>query len=167
LPSAGGLSKILYHPIPALGVRGCRTILKKIITMRITCKNLSLVFAAGSLGGLLKGLAAWLFGTLGINALLGSQFAPSLTSFWVYQHMVWGGLWAFLFLLPLRGWSYISLGVIYSLPQTLVSWLVMMPQMDRGLLGLRLGYATPALILFFGFVWGMATGWWLKWSRES
>jgi hypothetical protein len=43
----------------------------------------------------------------------------------------------------------------------------MMPQMHRGLLGLRLGYTTPILILFFGFVWGIATALWLKWSRES
>jgi hypothetical protein len=135
--------------------------------MRLTIKNLSLVFAAGSLGGLLKGLTAWLFGTLGINAVLGSQFAPALTPFWVYQHMVWGGLWAFLFLLPLRRLSYISLGIIYSLPQTLISLLIMMPQMQRGLLGLRLGYTTPVLILLFGFVWGIATALWLKWSRES
>lgn len=135
--------------------------------MRITIKNLSLVFAAGALGGLLKGLAAWLGGALGFNALLGSQLAPALTPFWVYQHMVWGGLWAFLFLLPLRGLSYVSLGIIYSLPQTLISLVVLMPQMQRGLLGLRLGYATPLLILFFGLVWGITTALWLKWSRES
>ena len=85
--------------------------------------------------------------------MLGSQFAPVLTPFWVYQHLVWGGLWALLFLLPLRGLSYVSLGIIYSLPQTLISLLVMMPQMHRGLLGLRLGYATPFLVLFFGLVW--------------
>ena len=135
--------------------------------MRVTFKNISLIFAAGSLGGLLKGLTSWLFGTLGLNALLGSQFAPMLTPFWVYQHMVWGGLWALLFLLPLRGLSYVSLGIIYSLPQTLISLLVMMPQMHRGILGLRLGYATPVLVLLFGFVWGIATALWLKWSRES
>lgn len=135
--------------------------------MPITMKNLSLIFAAGALGGLLKGLTAWLGGAWGINALLGSQYAPALTPFWVYQHVVWGGLWAFLFLLPLKRLSYVSLGIIYSLPQTLVALLVMMPQMHRGLLGLRLGYTTPALILFFGFVWGIATGFWLKWSRES
>jgi len=133
----------------------------------ITLKNLSLIFAAGALGGLLKGLTAWLGGAWGINALLGSQYAPALTPFWVYQHVVWGGLWAFLFLLPLKRLSYVSLGIIYSLPQTLIALLVMMPQMHRGLLGLRLGYTTPLLILFFGFVWGIATALWLKWSRES
>jgi hypothetical protein len=135
--------------------------------MRITFKNLSLIFAAGALGGLLKGLAAWGCGAVGLNALLGSQMAPALTAMWIYQHLVWGGLWAFLFLLPLRGLSYVSLGIIYSLPQTLISLVVLMPQMQQGLLGLRLGYTTPVLILFFGFVWGATTALWLKWSRES
>ncbi len=135
--------------------------------MPVTLKNLSLVFAAGSLGGLAKGLAAWLFGALSINALLGSQFAPALTPMWVYQHMVWGGIWALLFLLPLRRISYVSLGIIYSVPQTLIALLVLMPKMGKGLLGLQMGLTTPILILFFGFIWGIATGIWLKWSRES
>jgi hypothetical protein len=42
-----------------------------------------------------------------------------------------------------------------------------MPKMGKGLLGLQMGHLTPVLILFFGFVWGIATALWLKWSRES
>ncbi|MFZ5451160.1 MAG: hypothetical protein ACOZF2_04735 [Thermodesulfobacteriota bacterium] len=135
--------------------------------MRITFKNLSLLFAAGSVGGLVKGLAAWGCGAVGFNALLGSQMAPALTTLWVYQHLVWGGLWAFLFLLPLKGLSYISLGIIYSLPQTLISLVIIMPRMHQGLLGLHLGHMTPVLILFCGFIWGIATALWLNWSRQS
>lgn len=135
--------------------------------MPITLKTVSLVFAAGSLGGLAKGLAAWLFGAAGINALLGSQFAPALTPMWIYSHVVWGGIWALLFLLPLRKVSYVSLGILYSLPQTLIALLVLMPKMGRGLLALQLGWTTPILVLFFGFIWGIATSLWLKWSRES
>lgn len=135
--------------------------------MNSSPKNLSLIFAAGACGGLVKAMTSWLCGALGINALLGVKFAPPLTAFWIYQHVVWGGLWAFLFLLPIRGWSYYSLGVFYSVGQTLVALLVLFPKMQRGLLGLKLGYLTPVLILFFGIVWGMATGIWLKWAKEG
>lgn len=135
--------------------------------MRLSLKNISLAFAAGSLGGLLQGLTAWLCGALGLNALLGSQMTLPLTPFWVYHHVVWGGLWALLFLLPLKKISYMSLGIIYSLPQTLVALFILMPRVGEGFLGLRLGYATPLLIFFFGLVWGVTTGIWLKWSRES
>lgn len=135
--------------------------------MRITAKTISLVFAAGSFGGLAKGLAAWLFGALGLNALLGSHFAPALNPPWLYVHVVWGGLWALLFLLPSRGWSLYSLGVIYSLPQSLISLLVLFPKMNRGLLGLQLGYVTPILVLFFGFVWGWTTAFWWQQVKKG
>ncbi len=72
-----------------------------------------------------------------------------------------------LFLLPIRGWSVYSLGIMYSLPQSLISLLVMFPKMNRGLLGLQLGYSTPVLVVLFGFVWGVATAFWWKHARES
>ena len=135
--------------------------------MTITCKSISLAFAAGCFGGLAKGLAAWFCGAIGLNALLGSQFAPPLTTLWIYAHVVWGGIWALLFLLPIRGWSVYSLGILYSLPQSLISLVFMFPQMNRGLLGLQLGMLTPVLVLFFGFVWGLASAYWWKYAKES
>jgi len=72
-----------------------------------------------------------------------------------------------LFLLPIRGWSVYSLGILYSLPQSLISLVVMFPQMNRGLLGLQLGYSTPVLVVLFGFVWGLATAFWWQHARES
>lgn len=130
------------------------------------CNNLSLIFAAGSFGGLVKAMVAWIFGAAGINALLGFKMAPALTSVWIYQHLVWGGIWALLFLLPLGG-SYYFRGAIYSLGQTLVQLLVIFPKMNRGLLGLELGLMAPVLVCFFGVVWGLATGFWLKYARKG
>ncbi|MFH1596340.1 MAG: hypothetical protein ABIG94_08240 [Pseudomonadota bacterium] len=125
-----------------------------------------MIFAAGSFGGLVKALVAWCFGAAGINALLGFKMAPALTSVWIYQHLVWGGIWALLFLLPLSG-SYYFRGAIYSLGQTLVQLLVIFPKMNRGLLGLELGPMAPVLVCFFGVVWGLATGFWLKYARKG
>ena len=129
-------------------------------------KNLSLIFAAGSFGGLAKALVAWGFGAAGLNVLLGFKMAPALTPAWIYQHMVWGGIWALLFLLPLGG-SYYLRGAFYSLGQTLVQLLIIFPKMNRGLLGLELGPMAPVLVGFFGVIWGVATGFWLKYARES
>lgn len=129
-------------------------------------RNLSLIFAAGAFGGLIKAVVAWGFGAAGINALLGFKMAPAMTPMWIYQHMVWGGIWAFLFFLPWHG-SYFTRGVLYSLGQTLVQLLVIFPNMGRGLLGLNLGYMAPVLVTFFGVIWGLATAFWLKLSREG
>jgi hypothetical protein len=134
--------------------------------MKNICKKLSLIFAAGAFGGLAKALVAWLFGAAGINALLGFKMAPALTPFWIYQHMVWGGIWALLFLLPLGG-SYYLRGAIYSLGQTLVQLLIIFPKMNRGLLGLELGVTAPVLVTLFGVVWGLAAGFWLKQAAEE
>ncbi len=129
-------------------------------------RKLSLIFTAGAVGGLVKAVVAWAFGASGLNALLGFPMAPAMTPMWIYQHMVWGGIWAFLFLFPLPG-SYYLRGAVYSLGQTLVQLLVIFPKMHKGMLGLELGYMAPVLVTFFGVIWGLATGFWLKFSREG
>jgi hypothetical protein len=128
--------------------------------------NLSLIFAAGAFGGLVKAIVAWSFGATGLNAFLGFKMAMPLTPTWIYQHMVWGGIWACLFFLPLR-WSHYARGAIFSLGQTLVQLLVIFPKTGRGLLGLQLGYMAPVLVTFFGIIWGLATAYWLKSSRQG
>jgi len=129
-------------------------------------RNLSLIFAAGAFGGVVKAVVAWSFGAAGINALLGFKMAPALTPMWIYQHLVWGGIWAFLFFLPLRG-SYYARGAFYSLAQTLIQLAIIFPKMGQGMLGLELGYMAPVLVTCFGVIWGLATAFWLKFSRES
>lgn len=129
-------------------------------------QKLSLIFAAGCFGGLVKGLVAVASAKIGINTALGVTMLPSLSPLWVYQHMVWGGLWAFLFLIPLKG-SYYYRGAVFSLGQTIVQLFVILPQMGKGLLGLQFGALTPVLILVFGIIWGLATGFWLKLVSES
>ena len=65
-------------------------------------RNFSLIFAAGAFGGLVK---AWWPGASAplASTLLGSKMAMGLTPMWIYVHVVWGGIWAILFFLPLRG----------------------------------------------------------------
>jgi hypothetical protein len=107
------------------------------------CRNLSLIFAA-----------------------VGFKMAPALAPLWIYQHVVWGGLWAFLFFLPLRG-SYYVRGAFYSLPQTLIQLAIIFPKMGKGMWGLQLGYMAPVLVTGFGVIWGLATTFWLKFSRPG
>jgi hypothetical protein len=131
-------------------------------------KNLSLAFAAGCLGGLANSVALWLFGLLGINQALGVMLAPHFTPPWLYPRIVWGGLWGFLFLIPLKGLTYTSRGLLLSLGPSLGQLLVVFPvQAQKGLFGLELGYLTPAMVLFYNAVWGVATAYCLKVTRES
>jgi hypothetical protein len=136
------------------------------MNMNIFIRNLSVIFAAGAFGGLVKAMVAWSFGAAGLNAALGFKMAPALTPMWIYQHLVWGGLWALLFLLPLAG-SYYLRGALYSLGQTLIQLAIIFPNMGKGMLGLELGYMAPVLVTCFGVIWGLAAAFWLKFSREG
>ncbi len=136
--------------------------------MKISYKNLSLVFAAGCLGGLANSLAVWSFGALGLTKALGVQLAPALTPGWLYPRLVWGGIWGILFLLPLPRLSMIVQGLILSLGPTLAQLFLVFPlAAQKGVLGLQLGLLTPALVIFFNAIWGITAGLWLKLTEAS
>jgi hypothetical protein len=135
--------------------------------MRNLAKNISLVFAAGCLGGLVNSLAVWGFGDLGINAALGVRIAPALTPQWLYPRIIWGGIWGLLFLLPLMRSRILSRGIIFSLGPTLVQLFVVFPlKAGKGYMGLDLGTLTPLLVFIFNAIWGVATAIWLRWTSR-
>jgi len=129
-------------------------------------RTLSLVFAAGCVGAVANSLMVYLFGDLGINAALGVKIAPRLTPAWLYPRLVWGGLWGFLFLLPIFRSSLFARGLFFSLGPSLVMFLVIFPlKAKKGMFGLELGNITPVLVLFFNAVWGVTAAIWLRFSR--
>jgi len=136
--------------------------------MNLSVKNLSLVFMAGLVGGLLNGLAIWFFGLLGIPRGLGVQIAPPLTTGLLYPKLTWGGIWGLLFLIPLGRVSFPIRGLLFSLGPSLVQLFVVFPyQAQKGVMGLQLGALTPLFVLFYNAVWGVAAGLWLKWARPD
>lgn len=125
-------------------------------------RKLSLVFAAGALGGLVNSLAVWAFGLLGLTTALGVAIAPALTPAWLYPRLVWGGMWGVLFLIPLHQ-PWWRRGLLFSLGPTLVQLLVVFPlKAGKGMAGVELGALTPLFVLFFNAVWGLAAAWWLR-----
>jgi hypothetical protein len=134
----------------------------------LSVKEVSLTYAAGALGGLANGLVIWLFGLVGINQLLGVALAPQLATPFIYNKLVWGGIWGWLFLLPFPRLTYPSRGLIYSLAPSLVQIFIVFPlAAHKGVGGIELGYLTPLFVLFFNAVWGLVTAIWLQWSRSS
>lgn len=108
-------------------------------------------------------LTVWAFGAWGLSPALGVQLTPQLSVPWLYNRLVWGGLWGFMFFLPWKNLSLPARGLLYSLVPSLVQLLAVFPyQAHKGLLGLQLGYLTPALVLFFNAVWGLTAAFWLQ-----
>ena len=135
--------------------------------MHNSAKKLSLMFAAGCLGGLLNSLAVWIFGELGITAALGVKIAPKLSASWLYPRLVWGGIWGMLFLLPLMKRQYIARGFLFSLGPTLVQLFVVFPmKANKGMMGLDLGMLTPVFVIVFNAIWGLSAAFWLRWLNK-
>ncbi len=130
-----------------------------------TARSLSLFFAAGALGGIANSLTLWLLGELGVTHALGVSIAPSLSPVWLYPRIVWGGLWGFLFVLPLSmGW--VRRGLLLGLAPSLVQLLVVFPvKAGKGYLGLEFGTLTPLIVLCVNAVWGVVASGWVRATR--
>ncbi len=106
--------------------------------MKNLAKKLSLVFAAGCIGGLLNSLAVWIFGEIGITSAFGVKIAPQLSATWLYPRIVWGGIWGVLFLLPLMEKRFLYRGLIFSLGPTIVQLFIVFPiKAGKGSYGTR------------------------------
>lgn len=117
-----------------------------------------LVFAAGSLGALVSALAMWLAGRYGLTQALGVRWAPALSAHWLYPRIVWGGLWGFLFLLPLFGSRWLLKSLVLALVVTLIKLFVIFPySTSYGVAGLELGLLMPLAVYVFTFIWALTT----------
>ena len=129
-------------------------------------KKLLLFFAAGCLGALANSLTVWFFGSTGISSSLGVSIAPSLSPDWLYPRIVWGGIWGFLFILPMMQSKLLLKGTVLSLFPTAVQLFFIFPfQANKGMAGLDLGLYTPLLVLFFNWVWGAVAALSIKFSK--
>jgi hypothetical protein len=135
----------------------------EVISIRNLARKISLVFAAGCLGGLINSLAVWIFGEMGITSAMGVKIAAKLSPLWLYPRLIWGGIWGLLFLLPLMPKSLFARGLIVSIGPTLVQLLVVFPmRANRGMLGLDLGLLTPVFVVVVNAIWGWTAAIWLK-----
>jgi hypothetical protein len=135
--------------------------------MNNLAKKLSLVFAAGCLGGLLNSLAVWIFGVIGITPALGVKIVPPLSAPGLYPRLVWGGIWGLLFLLPLMQKRFLYRGLIYSLGPTIVQLFIVFPmKAGKGVMGFDLGLLTPLFVFVYNAIWGLTAAIWLRWANK-
>ena len=129
-------------------------------------KKLLIFFAAGCIGALANSMTVWAFGNYGIAKALGVSITPALSSSWLYPRIVWGGIWGLLFILPMLDSKLLRKGSILSLFPTAVQLFVVFPfKAGKGMAGLELGVFTPLLVLFFNWVWGIATAIAIKFAK--
>ena len=123
-------------------------------------RRLSVAFSAGALGGVANSIVVWLCGVQGITAAAGVRIAPALTKGWLYPRIVWGGIWGVVLLFPIIKKSHVLRGLVLSIAPTLVMLFLVFPSNGSGMMGLDLGKLTPAFVVGFNAVWGIAAGTW-------
>lgn len=129
-------------------------------------RRLSAAFCAGTAGALLDSVNIWALGALGVTAKLGIGLQPAFTMPWLYPRLVWGGLWGFLFLLPLLRGRIVLRGLLFSLAPSAYVLLVVFPAMGKGNFGLGFGTLTPALVVTLNFLWGIVGAAWYRWASR-
>jgi len=125
------------------------------VTKRNCLNNLGVFFSAGCLGAFFNSLAVWIFGVIGINAMLGLSINPTLSAKWLYPRIVWGGIWGLSYILfkNLEMKKFLKV-FLFSLAPTLVQLLIVFPlKAQKGFFGVDLGVMTPLLVVIFNLVW--------------
>ncbi|WP_444895575.1 hypothetical protein [Microbulbifer sp. SSSA005] len=114
--------------------------------MRDIVRNLSICFAVGCFGGLCYAVGLWAMGRYGFTQFLGVDLAPSLSNAYLYQRVVWGGVFGLLLLLPLRN-AWLIRGFLLSLVPAGLMLLYLLPQRGYDYGALVLGQMTPLVIV--------------------
>jgi hypothetical protein len=99
---------------------------------------------------------------------MGVGIAPAWTPGWLYQRLVWGGIWGGVFLLPMFKNKVIMRGLVCSLaPSAALLFLFFPNYLGKGVMGQDLGDLTWLFVLVANAVWGVAAAWWLWVAQDQ
>lgn len=134
---------------------------------QMVIRKASGAFTGGAIGGLVDSLNIWFLSHVGVTSLLGVSMKPELTAPWLYQRMVWGGLWMLLLMLPLWPKRIILRGCVFSLLPSAMMLGMVLPSMGKGMLGLGFGALTPVLVIGLNCIYGMIAACWYKYTVQN
>jgi hypothetical protein len=130
-------------------------------------RELALCFGAGAAGGAAKGLLVLVCVYFPVSAVLGRHLANALHpqnlphDNGLYARIVWGGLYGFLFLLPVASGSVLLSGLLWGAVITLVQWVVL-PLLHGGL---QFSLMPVMATLILNSAWGLVTALLLRWIK--
>jgi hypothetical protein len=125
-------------------------------------RKISTAFAGGAVGGFVDSFNIWFMGRTGISDLLGLSMKPEFTAPWLYQRMIWGGIWMLLLLLPLLRDKFFLRGCLFSLIPSAMMLFLVLPGIGKGVLGLGFGVVTPIVVIGLNCIYGMVASLWYR-----
>ncbi len=123
-------------------------------------RHISGAFTGGALGALLDSYNIWAMGKVGISDFIGITMKPEFTAPWLYNRMVWGGIWMLLLLLPFMKNRIIIRGMVVSLMPSAMMLFMVLPAMGKGTLGLGFGHLMPVVVVGLNFIYGIFASFW-------
>lgn len=130
-------------------------------------RKISGAFTGGAIGGLVDSVNITILGKTGISDLLGVSMKPEFTAPWLYQRMVWSGIWMLLLLLPLWKNQTVLRGCLFSLLPSAMMLFMVLPDMGKGLLGLGFGTPTPVVVIGLNFIYGIVAAYWYRATAKT
>lgn len=125
--------------------------------------SFSNTFSAGAAAAFLISLLVWFCGAVGFTESYHIRIAPKLTTEWLFPHIIYGGLWGFIFNFPFLQKATIIRGIILSLIPASFHLFVIYPIFEgQGVMGTRLGDFAPLFVLSAYICWGIGTSVWLR-----
>jgi hypothetical protein len=117
-------------------------------------RQLTLAFGAGAFGSIILALVAFVLARLGVPQGIGASSPPADLPFF-YRLLVWGGIWGFLFVLPVLMRAWWLKGIVIGLLATAALIFFFSPAL-QGAPAAQIGY-----IIVLNSIWGIAAGaWW-------
>lgn len=120
-------------------------------------RRAALYYAAASLGGLAVVLTACSLSQLGVPRAVGVAVNPPLELGWIYRAMVWGGIWGFIFLLPIAIRPLWLKGLVLTLAPVLAALIYFGPARGGVIFALDKGELAPFYIYLINIPWGLVT----------
>jgi hypothetical protein len=134
--------------------------------MRHSLKKLGLTFAGGCLGGVTATALNIAFGLISFPSSVGIAYHQDANIANLYAGILLGGVWGFIFLIPILNNSWILKGVILSLIPTLTQLLVVLPLKEGSpLFNVDFTKLTPIYVLFLNLIWGLVTAGFLEYTK--
>ncbi len=119
-------------------------------------RRLSLAFAAGAAGVIALVAFLWLLRESGVAASLGLRLpAPKLPDF-LYSRIVWGGIWALLFVLPVMTRQWLLRGLVVGVLASLASIFYFNPAWKSA------PFTFVIVIFVANAIWGVAASGWYR-----
>lgn len=125
-------------------------------------RKISAAFTGGAIGGFVDSFNIWAMGKTGISDLIALAMKPDFSAPWLYQRMVWGGIWMLLLLFPLWRKRVMLRGAMFSIVPSAMMLFMVLPSMGKGMLGLGFGSITPLVVLGLNMIYGIVASTWYQ-----